>query len=191
MAAPKAVFLGDTGIGKTTILLRIYKDKFTSQTESTIGVSFITKTFQSSSGKQIDIHFCDTAGQERFRSIVPMYVRDCAAAIIVCSVDNYGSIEHLQEWYDLLDQNNKECPYIYVLLNKCDLPIDKNNEKMVEAWANGKEITMFKVTATIRESIEPFLYQLVEDIAKLSAPGNSQSVSVKAENGEENKKCCS
>jgi small GTP-binding protein len=71
----KLVLLGDTGVGKTSIVERFVTDSHNSDTEATVGATFLSKTIQIE-GKTIRFQIWDTAGQERYRSLAKMYYND-------------------------------------------------------------------------------------------------------------------
>ena len=91
----KLVLLGDSGVGKSSLVYRFVHNDFRPFSESTIGASFLSKIVN-------DVHFkvWDTAGQEKYRSLSSMYFRGAAAAILVFDVTNVKSFEGLQSWVD-------------------------------------------------------------------------------------------
>ena len=101
----KFIILGDNNCGKTSLLGRYTDDVI--QTEEyypTIGVDFKIKTVESN-GKQIKINIWDTAGQEKFKSIISYYYKNVAAAILVFDVTNRESFENIQCWIDEIKFN--------------------------------------------------------------------------------------
>ena len=81
----KLVFLGEQSVGKTSLISRFMYDTFDSTYQATIGIDFLSKTV-CLEDRAIRLQLWDTAGQERFRSLIPSYIRDCAAAVIVLSL---------------------------------------------------------------------------------------------------------
>jgi Ras-related protein Rab-22 len=81
----KVVLLGDTGVGKSSLVLRFVTNNFKPYSESTIGASFMSKMIMVQ-GKPIKFQIWDTAGQEKYHSLAPMYYRGAAAAIIVYDI---------------------------------------------------------------------------------------------------------
>ena len=75
----KVIMLGDSSVGKTSIVLQFYKAQFEMTSEPTIGASYVTKIMKTKRG-DLPLHIWDTAGQERFKSVIPMYMRGCSAA---------------------------------------------------------------------------------------------------------------
>src|SRR5574343_888373 len=83
----KLVFLGDIYVGKTSIINQFMYENFDNNYQATIGIDFLSKTLNIGD-KSMRLQLWDTAGQERFRSLIPNYIRDSSAAIIVFDVTN-------------------------------------------------------------------------------------------------------
>jgi small GTP-binding protein len=98
----KIVFLGDSGVGKTTILGRYIHRNFEQFTQPTVGTMFFCKKLVKGD-KTYELQIWDTAGQEKFRSITPIYFRDANGVILVCDVTNPSSFNSLRDWNKLLD----------------------------------------------------------------------------------------
>ena len=92
----KVVIMGDSSVGKTSILQRFHQDCFDFQMDTTIGASFLTKTINTSKGDVI-INLWDTAGQERYRSLIPTYARGSNAAIICFDLTSLISFNYIDK----------------------------------------------------------------------------------------------
>jgi Ras-related protein Rab-5C len=117
----KIVLLGETNTGKTSIATRFAQNTFAPRTESTIGAAFLSQTCRiPGRSESIKFEIWDTAGEERYASIAPLYYRGAAAAIVVYDVTSKSSFERAQDW---IVELQKECPGIVIALagNKCDL----------------------------------------------------------------------
>ena len=86
----KVVLLGDSGVGKSSIVLRFVADNFKADADATIGASYMGKMMQYYD-KSIKFNIWDTAGQERYHTLAKMYYRDANAAIMVYDVTNPDS----------------------------------------------------------------------------------------------------
>merc|ERR1711881_417042 len=84
----KLAFLGDQGVGKTSIITRFMYDTFDTAYQATIGIDFLSKTMFLEDKSSIRLQLWDTAGQERFRSLIPSYIRDSSAAVVVYDITN-------------------------------------------------------------------------------------------------------
>ncbi|XP_026801330.3 ras-related protein Rab-22A [Pangasianodon hypophthalmus] len=116
----KVCLLGDTGVGKSSIVCRFVEDSFDPNINPTIGASFMTKTVQ----YQNELHkflIWDTAGQERFRALAPMYYRGSAAAIVVYDITKEESFLTLKNWVKELRQHGPPNIVVAIAGNKCDL----------------------------------------------------------------------
>lgn len=116
----KIVFVGDSSVGKTTILTRYVHDQFSSSYAATVGVDFLSKTMYVD-GRSVRMQLWDTAGQERFRSLVPTYIRKASVALVVYDVSNSKSLKSLSMWLDLVTAESVAQPLICIVANKCDL----------------------------------------------------------------------
>jgi small GTP-binding protein len=115
----RVVLVGDSQVGKTSILQTYIHQLFHPDPTNTVGASFHTLTREVSK-KKITAQIWDTAGQEKYRSIGPIYYRNAAAALAVfdCTVENF--VESLTKWIVSV-KRNAEDPLIFVIGNKSDL----------------------------------------------------------------------
>ena len=89
----KLIFLGDQFVGKSSILNRFYQDKFEEDYQATIGLDFHSKNVNIN-GNTIRLLLYDTAGQEKFKSLIPMYIRDANIILVVYDITNKDSFTH-------------------------------------------------------------------------------------------------
>ena len=122
----KIITLGDSGVGKTSILKRFVTGKFEKNTLSIIGFESLTKEIELKNGTKITLQLIDTAGQENYHSLATRYIRNADGILFVFSHDNRDSFYNIKKWLDSFQDNNrdinfdKEFPAILVG-NKCDL----------------------------------------------------------------------
>lgn len=116
----KLCLLGDAGVGKSSIVHRFVYDAFKPTIESTIGAAFLTKsvTLDSTTYKY---QIWDTAGQEKYRALAPMYYRGAAAAIIVYDITVEHSFAAVKMWVRDLKQYAEPDIILAITGNKCDL----------------------------------------------------------------------
>lgn len=117
----KLVLIGDSAVGKTSIVSRYIYNKFYPESESTIGAAFVSKTITAKDGTPEKVEIWDTAGQERYRSLVPMYYRSAAGAIVVYDATRADSLISSHKWIKDLQHRGPENIKICLVGNKCDL----------------------------------------------------------------------
>lgn len=113
------VLIGDSGVGKSCILLRFADDTFSESYISTIGVDFRFKTL-SVDGKIVKLQIWDTAGQERFRTITSAYYRGADGVMMVFDKTSRDSFNHIQDWYEEINKYSENSSRVLVG-NKYDM----------------------------------------------------------------------
>ncbi|KAK8897344.1 hypothetical protein M9Y10_015286 [Tritrichomonas musculus] len=115
----KIILLGDSSVGKTCLLKRYINNEFR-ETPSTIGVDFVNKQVEINS-EAIDVRIWDTAGQEKYSSLIQTYFVSTDGAIIVFDLTSRQSYENAQSWIDKLVDMLTYSPAMILVGNKCDL----------------------------------------------------------------------
>mmetsp|Transcript_96698 Transcript_96698/g.153019 ORF Transcript_96698/g.153019 Transcript_96698/m.153019 type:complete len:214 (-) Transcript_96698:113-754(-) len=116
----KYIIIGDTGVGKSCLLLQFTDKRFRSDHDLTIGVEFGARLV-TIDHKQIKLQIWDTAGQESFRSITRSYYRGASGALLVYDVSRRDTFEHLLRWLEEARQNASANMVIMLIANKSDL----------------------------------------------------------------------
>uniref|UniRef100_A0A8C6SN03 RAB41, member RAS oncogene family n=1 Tax=Neogobius melanostomus TaxID=47308 RepID=A0A8C6SN03_9GOBI len=116
----KLVFLGEQSVGKTSLITRFMYDSFDNTYQATIGIDFLSKTMYLED-RTIRLQLWDTAGQERFRSLIPSYIRDSAAAVVVYDIANLNSFQQTSKWIDDVRTERGSDVIIMLVGNKTDL----------------------------------------------------------------------
>ncbi|CCD23531.1 Rab family GTPase YPT52 NDAI_0B04980 [Naumovozyma dairenensis CBS 421] len=145
----KLVLLGDSSVGKSSIVHRFVKDSFDELRESTIGAAFLAQTIKikdTETQEDIDIKFeiWDTAGQERYKSLAPMYYRNANAALVVYDLTQKNSLSKAMSWVDELKSKvGDEDLVIYLVGNKLDLcdNVENRGGKEQEEEENKRVVT--------------------------------------------------
>jgi len=123
----KLVLLGESAVGKSSLVLRFVKGQFHEYQESTIGAAFLTQTV-CLDDTTVKFEIWDTAGQERYHSLAPMYYRGAQAAIVVYDITNPDTFERAKNWVKELQRQARSDIVIALAGNKSDLA----NRRMVE-----------------------------------------------------------
>ncbi|GER47626.1 RAB GTPase homolog H1E [Striga asiatica] len=188
LAKYKLVFLGDQSVGKTSIITRFMYDKFDTTYQATIGIDFLSKTmyledrtvrlqlcksqspvlyyFVLSFGdyyrlKTTPYDFRDTAGQERFRSLIPSYIRDSSVAVIVYDVANRQSFLNTSKWIEEVRTERGSDVIIVLVGNKTDL-VDKRQVSIEEGDAKAREfgVMFIETSAKAGFNIKPLFRKI-------------------------------
>ncbi len=116
----KIVMVGDTSVGKSNLLSRYVLNEFCENSKSTIGVDFVTKDLLIND-KMVKAQIWDTAGQEKFRSLIKNYYSNANGFILVYDVSNKKSFENLQYWLEVVKSSASPDAKILFIGNKIDL----------------------------------------------------------------------
>lgn len=153
----KIVLVGDTNVGKSSIAIRFAQNRFFENTEPTIGAAFLTKKIRYNETDYV-LNLWDTAGQEKYNSLIPMYYRNANAAIIVYDVTNEQSLNSASRW---LNELNTIVPDIFILLvgNKCDLE-NQIHQTNINDYVNKNNIKHLEVSAKTNHNINE-MFELI------------------------------
>lgn len=116
----KYIIIGDTGVGKSCLLLQFTDKRFQPVHDLTIGVEFGARMINIA-GKPVKLQIWDTAGQESFRSITRSYYRGAAGALLVYDITRRETFNHLASWLEDARQHASANMVIMLIGNKCDL----------------------------------------------------------------------
>jgi small GTP-binding protein len=117
----KVVLVGESGVGKTSIITQFIDQTFQEDQQSTTGGTFSTKSVKCGNNKTLKFEIWDTAGQERYRSLTKMFYKDANAAVLVYDITRKDSFEQLKSYWA---EQIKECPeniIVVIAANKNDL----------------------------------------------------------------------
>jgi small GTP-binding protein len=117
----KAVFIGDSGVGKTSLYSRLESNTYDEDHLPTIGGAFAKISIPTRTGANYDVGLWDTAGQERYRDIIPMYFEHANFILAVYAVNDRASFDHLSSWIACARARADETVKVIVLGNKCDV----------------------------------------------------------------------
>ena len=167
----KVVLIGDSGVGKSSIVLRFVADNYHEASDPTIGAAYMSKMIQHNN-KSIKYNIWDTAGQERFHNLAKMYYREANAAIMVFDITNPQSFNGLKKWHQELVENGPSNLIKVIAANKEDL-VDAEAVSPEEVAQFAKEIggAVRKTSAKTSLGVK----QLFDDIAARLFPTNDAS----------------
>lgn len=198
----KLLLIGDSGVGKSCLLLRFSDDTFTTSFITTIGIDFKIRTIELD-GKKIKLQIWDTAGQERFRTITTAYYRGAMGILLVYDVTDEASFLNIRNWMRHIEDHAADNVNKILLGNKCDLA-----EKRVVEEKRGREladeygIEFLETSAKSNQNVEEAFYliarqtkaRLIDTVAPTSNfyAGNTATIKFQTQELPQPKKggCC-
>ena len=160
----KIIIIGDTSVGKTSLMRRYIEGIYNEKTLSTIGIELFKKeiTIQN---KNYVMKIWDTCGQEKFRAISKNYYHNADGIMLLFDINSHETFEHLSGWIESIYQNtSKDTPFI-IVASKCDLEHDVTDQE-IEEYSTKNKVKVIKTSSKDNINVdEPFLY-LGEEIIK-------------------------
>ncbi|KAG7225773.1 hypothetical protein INR49_014424 [Caranx melampygus] len=174
----KLVFLGEQSVGKTSLITRFMYDSFDNTYQATIGIDFLSKTMyledrtirlqlwdtagqerfrslipsyirDSAAAVVVRLQLWDTAGQERFRSLIPSYIRDSTIAVVVYDITNLNSFQQTSKWIDDVRTERGSDVIIMLVGNKTDLA-DKRQVSVEAAERKARELNVMYIETSAK-----------------------------------------
>ena len=160
----KYVVIGDSGVGKSNILLRYINNTFSEEFKTTVGVEFGAKNIEVNNNIY-RIQIWDTAGQENFRSIARAYYKNSVCACIVYDITNRTSFQSVQSWIDDCSKQTSKLVLLVLIGNKCDLK-DMREVKYEEGekFAKSHNMIFMETSAKTGENIISIFEKSVKQI---------------------------
>ena len=183
--APRIVFIGNSGVGKTSMIQRMSSGEFDKLNAPTVGAG-VTPITVKINGKDTTFHVWDTAGQDTFRTIVPLYFRDAVCAVLVFSLTDSDSFDSLEEWVKLFYKTTPDNVPIVVAANKSDMDDLVINVEDARKWADNHNSTLFITSAVTGQGIP----QLFEYCATICAEHLGTVDQPKEAAQVQNSSCC-
>lgn len=165
----KILIIGESGVGKSSLLLRFTEDNFDPEQTLTIGVDFKTKKL-SADGNTVKLAIWDTAGQERFRTLTPSYYRDAQGAILVFDVSSYTTFAKLETWLNELDTYSTKSNIVKMIVgNKIDVDHREVTREQAMAFARRHQTLYIEASAKTKHGVQSAFEELVHKI--IQTPG--------------------
>ncbi|XP_038705185.1 ras-related protein RABB1b-like [Tripterygium wilfordii] len=150
----KHIVIGDSGVGKSCLVLQFTDKRYQKEHYITIGVEFGARIV-TIDGRSIKLHIWDTAGQERFRSLTSIYYRSAAGALLVYDITRRETFNHLASWLEEARQNANPNMTITLIGNKCDLAHRRAVSKEEgEQFAKENGLLFFEVSARTAQTVD-------------------------------------
>ena len=179
----KVILLGDTGVGKTSIINRYINNKFDPDNDSTLSSSFSTKEVIKND-VLYRLNLWDTIGQEKYNAITNILIKGSNIVILVYSVDSLSSFENIDFWYNNIKDILQEDKYILAIVgNKSDLINEDESiisEEEARNFAKGKNAYFKLISAKEdQDGINSLLDILLEELLRLNYVTVTESYVIK------------
>ena len=191
----KTIIVGDSGVGKTSLLVRYIRNKFDPKCPPTLGVEFMAKPIEIEK-YNIEFQLWDTAGQELFRAVTKGYYRGSIGAFICFDLTNHDSFLHVGRWLnDIIETARKDCFYILVG-NKSDLKAERQVPKEeAELFAQNNNMQYFECSSLTGDNINELMLACLSLIKQMIDDGKfelnpSEKDNIISEEKSEKSSCC-
>lgn len=186
----KLLTLGNSLVGKSSLIARFIENKFFDSYISTIGIDFFKKKVEIGDN-EIDLQIYDSAGQEKYKSISKQYYHNSEGILLVFDLTSQESFVALDEWIEDLEKVEKDLPIVLVG-NKSDLDDRDVSEEEINKIINDKKFDYFETSALNGSNVNEAFMKLTELVIKhkKSRRNTRKGMSIHALNNPNNKKCC-
>eukprot|EP01036_Dinobryon_divergens_P031260 gene31260-40629_t len=186
----KLVLLGDSGVGKSCLVVRFVRDEFFANQEPTIGAAFLTQTV-SLEDATVKFEIWDTAGQERYRSLAPMYYRGAAAAIVVYDIKSKDSFQGAKTWVKELQRRGDPNVVIALAGNKSD---EENKRKVskeeAQVYAKENAIIFLETSALTASNVRNLFIEIAKKLPKTPLISERESFPIVPAKKDKSGSCC-
>jgi len=186
----KIIIIGNSAAGKTSLLMRFAEQYFSESFSATIGVDYKMRTCTLNNGKSVNLQIWDTAGQEKFRTIVTSYWRGADAALFVFDLTDLDSFHAIKTWALDAERYGKPSLQKLVVGNKADLTKNRVvTRQMGEELSKSLGFPYLEVSAKTGHGVEEAFQTLAENI--MANRGNLQEITLNLkEQGPGPSGCC-
>lgn len=164
----KVLLIGNSSVGKSSLLLRFVDNQWSDLFVPTIGVDFKIRTMEIDN-KNVKLQIWDTAGQERFKNITASYYRGAHGIFVVYDISDTESFKNINNWLIEIEKNANKNVYKILVGNKCDL-----EDKRTVSYQQGKELAetygmqFIETSAKSNTNVEEAFHLLGREVMKLS-----------------------
>jgi Ras-related protein Rab-1A len=193
----KTVIIGNSGVGKSAILVRFVENQFSEHYLATIGVDFRFKTIQVD-GKNVKFQIWDTAGQERFRTITSAYYRGSQGILLVFDLTDPLSFENICKfWMNEVETYAEKDAIFFLIGNKSDLNDQRQvPQDKIKEFCELKNLTYMECSAKEGEKIKEIFVELARkleeklNLKNVKATPDKKGASLVQPTKDKQKKCC-
>ena len=193
----KILLIGDSGVGKSCLLVRFVEDKFSPSFITTIGIDFKIKTVDIN-GKKVKLQLWDTAGQERFRTITTAYYRGAMGIILVYDVTDERTFTNVNQWFKTVSDHANDDAQLLLVGNKSDMDTRVVSYEQGESLAKELGLPFVEASAKDDTNVNDIFFTLAKLIQEKidnnkMADGNTQDSNVNIKSGNDTgskSNCC-
>ena len=193
----RIITLGDSAVGKTSLILRYSDNYFSSLYLSTAGIDSKIKIIKLENGEDIKVVLTDTAGQERYRNIASNYIKKADGILLVYNITDKDTFEGVKVWIKSIKEESGDSRPIILLGNKSDLNDKRMIKKEVgEDFAENEGIKFYETSCKTGENVEKAINDLVKQIYEKSHSNpngkDNNNFQITGDNNKENRRtnCC-
>ncbi|PSN38128.1 Ras-related protein Rab-21 [Blattella germanica] len=173
----KVVLLGEGCVGKTSVVLRYVEDKFNDKGVSTQNASFVNKKINIG-GKRVNLVIWDTAGQEKYHALGPIYYRMSNGAILVYDITDEKSFKQVKNWVKELKKMLGSEICLIIAGNKIDLEKQRNvSIQEAEEYADSVGAKHFHTSAKLNQGIEEMFLEMTQRLIERAQENDQQKAS--------------
>mmetsp|Transcript_17299 Transcript_17299/g.15543 ORF Transcript_17299/g.15543 Transcript_17299/m.15543 type:complete len:204 (+) Transcript_17299:81-692(+) len=166
----KLVLLGDSRVGKSSVVIRFVKNEFDQYKFPTIGATFLTQSV-SVGDYLVKFEIWDTAGQEKYRSLAPLYYRGASAALVVYDITNRESFENARKWIEEVQTQEGQHVVIGLAGNKVDLAANRKvSTDEGSQFAKEKNFIFFETSAKNSTNIKEIFRSIAQEVPNRQQP---------------------
>ncbi|XP_068121585.1 ras-related protein Rab-39B-like [Hyperolius riggenbachi] len=183
----RVLLLGDSGVGKTSLLRRYTDEEFSETTGPTVGVDFCCRIEEPEEGVKVRLQFWDTAGQERYRAVTRSYYRNAACVVLLFDLTARKSFESIQNWYQEVMERTQPHPLLIFLLGtKSDLQDHRDvTREEAQNLANTLKAPYLETSARTGSNVSAALSLLCRELLRVSKEEGPAEYSTGFSTGEE------
>ena len=196
MDSLKVVLLGNSGVGKTSVVQRFAFDRFKEMSTATLGAMFLTKCIDiPQKNRSVKFNLWDTAGQEKYHSLAATYYKDANIALIVYDITSLSTFDGAKNWIEELNTNAPQDTLIFLIGNKSDLiNTEEVDPKMAKAYALEQKIRFKLVSAKTGAGVKDIFIEAAKEILgrseNTSKANKNKKTRLKVNDGSKEAKCC-
>ena len=165
----KIIFLGESGVGaKSTLINRLMGIDYDEHIYSTMHCSFNAKRVDIGNNEELILNLWDTIGQEKFRALTKLFLRDSDCVVLGYEVTNKNTFEAIKNYWCHTVKDDLSCKLIYLVGNKIDL-YDRREVSKEEAieYAEKEKLRFFEISCKTKEGLNEFYNDLVNHILEI------------------------